>query len=92
MVYAEVCNEYYSGYMLNDTIYEWDLTNNQKRCLDMAIFLVDNKCSIRRVSKEFGLGKTQVHWWLSKELQKISYELYQVVKRQFKLNKEKYFK
>lgn len=38
MVYDEVYNEYYSGYMLNDTIYEWDLTNNQKRCLDIAIF------------------------------------------------------
>lgn len=88
----DIDNEYYDNYMLNDTVYTWDITDKQKRCLDMAIYLVDNKCSIRKVAREFGLCKTQVHWWFSKRLKGLSYELYKCVVKQLKLNKKKYFK
>lgn len=85
-------NEYYDNYLLDNTVHLWELTDKQKRCLDMAIYLVDNKCSVRKVSKEFGLCKTQVHWWLSNRLSRLSYELYSCVNTQFKINKQKYFK
>lgn len=84
--------EYYNNYLLDDTIEEWELTDKQKRCLDMAIYLVDNRYSIRKIAREFGLSKTQVHWWFNNKLRDLSYELYRCVVRQLKENKNKYFK
>lgn len=88
----ETYNEYYEGYILNDGLYSWNLTNRDKRILNEAIFLVDNNMSIRRLSKEFLVSKSQIHRDLTVELRKISFELYQVVQKIFKKNKEKYFR
>lgn len=90
--YNEVYKEYFENYELNDGVYTWNLTKNQERCLKMAIYMVDNKCSVRQVSKEFGLCKTQVHWWIHNKLSRLSIELYDCCKKQMKLNKQKYFR
>jgi len=85
-------NDYYENYELNTGVYSFDLTDRQKQLLDEAIWLVDNKVSIRQVSKEFGRCKSVIHKELNTKLKYLSYELYKCVQRQLRLNKLKYFK
>lgn len=81
---------YYENYLLND-IEQWELTTKDKEILDRAIFIVDNRCSIRQCSKEFCISKSQLHRDIHNKLRKISYELYKCVTRQLLLNKRRYF-
>lgn len=74
----------YNNYSLD--VPEWELSNRDKRILDCACWIVDYKTSIRGCSKEFGISKSQLHRDIHNRLRKISYELYQCVKRQLKNN------
>lgn len=81
---------YYNGYEL-DSICSYELTKKQKEILDNAIFFVDYKLSLRKLSKEVNLGRSQLSEDF-KTLKSISYDLWLVVKRQLESNKKKYFK
>lgn len=82
---------YYENYLLDDMDL-WELTEKNKEILNMAIWIVDNRCSIRQCSKEFGKSKSQLHRDIHQKLRSISYELYQCVVSQLKTNKRRYFK
>ena len=43
--------------MLNDGVYSYDLSDRDTEVLDEAIWLLDNKVSIREVCKEFSRSK-----------------------------------
>lgn len=80
---------YYDGYLLND-ICTYELTTRQVSILNNAIFLVDNAISLRQLSRETCRSKSQLSRDF-KELRTISYELYKLVVKQYKINKSKYF-
>lgn len=84
-----MCEQYYNNYLLD--VYEWDLTDGDKRSLDEAIWIVDNKCSIRMCSKEYVRSKSSIHRDIHNKVRLLSYELYQCVKKQFAQNKRRYF-
>lgn len=83
-------NDYYENYELNDSVYNWMLSDNDKLVLDSAIWLVDNKSSIRKTAKEFCVSKSRLHNMLAKYLRDLSYELFLCVKRQLSESKEKF--
>lgn len=92
-MYDEFNNDYryYENYLLDD-MDVWELTEKNKEILNMAIWIVDNRCSIQQCSKEFGKSKSQLHRDIHQKLRNISYELYQCVLSQLKTNKRRYFK
>lgn len=82
---------YYNNYLLDDTLHNYDLTESQKRMLDACLFLVDNRCTIRKAAVNHGISKSNLHWWIHKHLPKVSYELYAVVVRTLRFNETKRF-
>lgn len=76
----ECYNDYYKNYMLNDGVYSYDLSDRDTEVLDEAIWLLDNKVSIREVCNEFGKSKSTTHRDLPKRLGNISSELYVCIK------------
>ena len=70
---------YYQNYLLEAGVYPYMLTDIEKRILDCAIWILNNKSSIRKTCKEFMLSKSQLHRDLQNKLKNISYELYQLV-------------
>lgn len=89
---VDLPDNYYEGYRLDDDNYTWSLTDKQKDALNLGIYLVNYKVSIRKIAKEFNMPKSTVHERISYELRDISYELWCVCKKQLKINKQKYFK
>ena len=81
---------YYNNYFLDD-LNTYDLTKKQTEILDNAILSIDNNWSLRKLSREIGLSKSQ----LSRDFQTlktISRELYLVLRKQYKNRYERYFK
>lgn len=77
----------YENYQLD--ISEYDLTKQDKRALDLGIYIVDNNCSIRKASKEFCISKSQAHRDVTIHLRKVSFELYKCVQKSILSQKEK---
>ena len=71
--------DFYSNYLLDD-LYVWQLTSLDKLRLDEAIWLVDTKCSIRTVTREFNRSKSTI-WRDLHRVKKLSYELYCSVRK-----------
>ena len=82
----------YNNYELNDGVVDYLLSSDDKEVLDEGIWIVDNKTSIRKTSKEFYKSKSSVHRDVSVRLRDLSFELYMCVKRQLSDNKKKYFR
>lgn len=80
---------YYNGYLLDD-IYSWELTVEDKELLNACVWLVDNAHSIRTTATNFCIPKSTLHSNIHSKLPKLSYELYNCVKRQLKVNKDKH--
>jgi len=76
----------YGGYLLNDNVYEWDLSKVDTRVLEEALWMTDNRCSIRCTAKNCNTSKSTVQRDLSEKLPKLSAELYLVVRRIIKSN------
>lgn len=85
-------NDVYENYELNDGVYIWSLTDKDKLVLDSAIYLLDNKCSLRKLSRNMLRSKSSLHRDLTIRLRELSFELYSCCKRQLSENKEKYFR
>ena len=83
-------DEYYENYLLD--VYSWELSDEDKELLNMAIYMVDNRCSIRQCSKEFMRSKSSIHRGMHNKVRLLSHELYKCVTKQFLQNKRRYFK
>lgn len=81
----------YENYEL-DGVYVWGLSEKDILVLDIAIYIVDNACTIRQVAKEFLVSKSTVHRYIHERLQTLSFELYQCVIKRLRLNKQRYFR
>lgn len=87
--YPQLDCYYYNGYQL-DGITAHDLTDKEKQIIDNACVLVDNRWSLRELSRNCFRSKSQLQRDF-KQLKGISYELYQVVERLLSNNKSRYF-
>ena len=77
----------YNNYQLDVDYYE--LTERDKRILDNACLLVDNEWSLRELSKNCMLGKSQLSDDF-KKLKYLSYELWLEVKKVYNKNVERF--
>ena len=91
-MYSEAyIDEYsYNNYRIDVPL--WDLNEKDKELLDIAIYMLDYKSSLRKLSKEFEISKSAIHNKLTNKLRKISIELYDCCRKQMRINKKKYFK
>ena len=79
--------DYYEGYLLDNGVFSYMLSEKEELALKVGAYIVDNKVSIRKCSKEFMISKTSLHRLLHKELRCLSGELYACVKKQLSKNK-----
>lgn len=60
----------------------------EERCEKMAIYLIDNKATVRDTAKKFGISKSTVHKDLTYKLYKINLLLYKEVSKILEVNKK----
>ena len=58
-----------------------------ERCEKMAIYLIENKATVRETAKRFGISKSTVHKDLTEKLYKINLLLYNEVMKILQTNK-----
>ena len=59
----------------------------EHRVCDLAVFMIDNRATVRAAAKEFGISKSTVHKDLSERLFYINRSLYEQVKVLLEVNK-----
>lgn len=57
-------------------------------CVQLALYLIENKSTIRKTALNFNLSKSAVHNQLSKNLKKVNLCLYTKVQEIFEINKQ----
>ena len=62
-------------------------TNIEERACDLAVYIIENKATVRRAAKKFGISKSTVHKDLSERLEQINRPLYLQVKEVLDQNK-----
>lgn len=62
-------------------------SNIDERCEKMAIYLIENKSTVRETAKKFGISKSTVHKDLTDKLYKINLFLYNEVSKILQTNK-----
>lgn len=62
-------------------------TNIEERACDLAVYIIENKATVRSAAKQFGISKSTVHKDLSERLQHINRALYVQVKAILEKNK-----
>jgi len=60
----------------------------EHRVRDLAVYVIENKATVRQTAAVFGISKSTVHKDLSKRLKKISPLLYSQVNAVLQLNKQ----
>ena len=59
----------------------------EERACELAVYIIENKTTVRDAAKRFGVSKSTVHKDLSERLQYISTPLYSQVKEILETNK-----
>lgn len=72
---------YYMGYLLDDGLCNFELTDDDRKLLDACIWMIDNKASIRCTAANQCMNKSTLHKHIHTKLNKLSYELYTYVIR-----------
>ena len=54
--------------IINDTV--------TKRCEKLALFIIDNKTTVREAAKKFGISKSTVHKDITEKLSKFNHKLF----------------
>ena len=62
-------------------------TAEEKRCESIAIYMLENACTVRDAAKEFGVSKSTVHKDVSFNLKYVNKSLYQSVRELLETNK-----
>ena len=56
------------------------MRENIEECVcELAVYIIENKATVRETEKKFGISKSTVHKDLSERLKRINYSLYQQV-------------
>lgn len=61
--------------------------NMEQRACDLAVYIIENRATIRAAAKQFGVSKSTVHKDLSERLETINRSLYKSVKEVLEVNK-----
>lgn len=59
----------------------------EERCVDIALYIVENDATVRKAAKKFGISKSTVHKDVSDRLKKVNLDLYKKVKKVLDHNK-----
>ena len=64
------------------------MRDNIEECVcELALYIVENKATVRAAAKKFGISKSTVHKDLSERLKKINGNLYEEVNKVLQQNK-----
>ena len=61
--------------------------NIEERACDLAVYIIENRTTVRAAAKKFGVSKSTVHKDLTERLEKINPALYQQVRQLLDRNK-----
>ena len=61
--------------------------NIEERACDLAVYIIENRATVRAAAKQFGISKSTVHKDLSERLPSYNRSLYLQVKEILELNK-----
>ena len=61
--------------------------NMEESIVSLALYIIENRATVRAAARRFGISKSTVHKDVSKRLQTISYPLYTQVKEILEQNK-----
>ncbi len=62
-------------------------TNLEERACDLAVYIIDNKATVRAAAKHFGISKSTTHKDLTERLRHYNLSLYRQVKEVLETNK-----
>ena len=62
-------------------------TNIEERACDLAVYIIENKATVRAAAKQFGISKSTVHKDLTERLRTVNPALYSEVRQVLDLNK-----
>ena len=62
-------------------------TNLEERACDLAVYIIDNKATVRAAAKHFGISKSTVHKDLTDRLRHYNLSLFRQVKDVLETNK-----
>jgi len=62
-------------------------TNIEQRACDLAVYIIENKATVRSAAKQFGISKSTVHKDLTERLPKLKPSLYRQVRELLDINK-----
>ena len=62
-------------------------TNIEERACDIAVYIIENKTTVRAAAKQFGISKSTVHKDLTERLRTVNPALYHEVRELLDINK-----
>ena len=62
-------------------------TNIEQRVCDLAVFIIENKATVRSAAKHFGISKSTVHKDLTERLPRLNPSLFRQVRELLDINK-----
>ena len=62
-------------------------TNIEERACDLAVFIIENKATVRAAATQFGISKSTVHKDLTDRLPRLNPALYRQVRELLDINK-----
>ena len=60
----------------------------EQRACDLAVYMIENRATVRAAAKQFGISKSTVHKDLTDRLERINQGLYQQVQEILAVNKQ----
>ena len=64
------------------------ISSNKERCVTLAMYLIENKTTVRAVASKFGISKSTVHKDITRSLYRINKPLYIEVRKILEQNKQ----
>lgn len=61
--------------------------NMEERARDLALYIIENRATVRSAARKFGISKSTVHKDLSERLPAVNHSLYEQVKAILEENK-----
>lgn len=62
-------------------------TNIEERACDLAVYIIENKATVRAAAKQFNISKSTVHKDLTERLKTVNPTLYKQVRELLDINK-----
>ena len=62
-------------------------TNIEQRACDLAVYIIENRATVRSAARQFGISKSTVHKDLTERLEKVNPGLYRQVRKLLEINK-----